>query len=232
MGDGINHTTAYDVNDNLIQDKNKDISNITYNHLNLPYLITLTGKGTIQYIYDAAGNKLEKRTIETSPLSKTTKTTYINGYVYQNDSLQFISHEEGRIRYKQPSNEFVYDYFIKDHLGNTRMVLTEEQQVDAYPVASLEANTLNNEKIYYAIPDDAATRVNKNTVAGYPTDSYTNPNDFIQKLNGNGTKVGTSITLKVMAGDSYNLRANSWYRLNGASPVSYTHLTLPTIYSV
>ncbi len=209
---------SYDTNGNLTEDKNKDISSIIYNHLNLPYLITVNGKGTIQYIYDAAGNKLEKRTQENSPQNKNTKTTYINGYVYQNDSLQFLSHEEGRIRYKQPSNEFVYDYFIKDHLGNTRMVLTEEQQVDAYPVASLETNTINSEKLYYNIPDDASTRINKNTIAGYPTDSYTNPNDFIQKLNGNGTKVGTSITLKVMAGDSYNLRANSWYRLNGASP--------------
>ncbi|MFX5187489.1 hypothetical protein ABTC69_18260, partial [Acinetobacter baumannii] len=31
---------------------------------------------------------------------------------------------------------------------------------------------------------------------------------------------GTSITLKVMSGDSYNIRANSWYRNNGASPAS------------
>ncbi len=215
---------AYDNNGNLVQDKNKDITSISYNHLNLPYELTVTGKGTIKYIYDAVGNKLEKRTVETSPQSKTTKTAYLNGYIYQNDSLQYFGHEEGRIRIIGTSGGqnvgYVYDYFIKDHLGNTRVVLTDEEKTDAYPVASLEANTLNSEKLYYTIPDDAATRVNKNTVAGYPTDGYTNPNDFIQKLNGNGTKVGTSITLKVMAGDSYNIRANSWYRLNGASPAT------------
>ena len=210
----------YDVNGNLTQDLNKDISTITYNHLNLPYLITVNGKGTIKYIYDAAGNKLEKRTVETSPTSKTTVTTYIGGAVYENDVLQFMGHEEGRIRIVRTSGGqnvgYVYDYFIKDHLGNTRMVLTDEQKTDAYPVASLEAGTIATEKLYYNIPDGAT--VNKNTVAGYPTDSYTNPNDYIQKLNGNGTKVGTSITLKVMSGDSYNIRANSWYRNNGASP--------------
>ncbi|MDD2793852.1 MAG: hypothetical protein PHD73_11780 [Sediminibacterium sp.] len=97
-------------------------------------------------------------------------------------------------------------------------MLTDEEQTDAYPVASLETSTLNNEKIYYNIPDDGSTRVNKNTVAGYPTDSYTDPNDYIHRLSGSGTKVGTSITLKVMAGDSYHIRANSWYRLNGVSP--------------
>ncbi len=98
------------------------------------------------------------------------------------------------------------------------MVLTEEQQTNAYPVASLETATLNAEKIVYNIPDAASVRVNKSSVSGYPTDTYTNPNDFIHKLNGNGTKVGTSIVLKVMAGDKFNVRANSWYKLNGATP--------------
>jgi RHS repeat-associated protein len=211
---------TYDNNGNLTQDKNKDITSITYNHLNLPYEITVAGKGTIKYIYDAAGNKLEKRTVETSPQTKATTTAYINGYVYENNVLQFMGHEEGRVRIVGTSGgqNVVYDYFIKDHLGNTRMVLTDEQKTDAYPVASLETNPLATEKLYYNIPD--ASRVNKNTVAGYPNDGYTNPNDFIQKLNGNGEKVGTSIVLKVMSGDSYNLRVNSWYRNNGASPAS------------
>ncbi|MBX9778814.1 MAG: hypothetical protein K2X26_00605 [Chitinophagaceae bacterium] len=96
------------------------------------------------------------------------------------------------------------------------MVLTDEQKTDAYPVASLEVGTIATEKLYYNIPDGAT--VNKNTVAGYPNDTYTNPNDYIQKLNGNNQKVGTSIVLRVMAGDKVNIRANSWYRLNGVTP--------------
>src|SRR5260221_12699032 len=50
---------SYDVNGNLTVDNNKKISSITYNHLNLPSVIT-TPKGTITYTYDAAGNKLKK----------------------------------------------------------------------------------------------------------------------------------------------------------------------------
>lgn len=224
LGDFTNNNTgtddySYDVNGNLTTDKNKSITSISYNHLNLPYLVTVNGKGSIKYTYDAAGNKLEKETIETSPSSKTTNTSYLGGYVYENNVLQFFGHEEGRIR-RKTDGSYVYDYFVKDHLGNTRMVLTEEQQTDAYPVASLEAATLNNEKQYYTIPDDAATRVNKNTVAGYPSDTYTDPNDYIHKLNGNGTKVGSSMVLKVMSGDKVNIHAKSWYRLNGVTPGS------------
>jgi YD repeat-containing protein len=53
----------YDGNGNLTKDGNKGITNIAYNYLNLPQTIT-TGKGTITYTYDAAGNKLQKKTVE------------------------------------------------------------------------------------------------------------------------------------------------------------------------
>jgi YD repeat-containing protein len=107
---------GYDVNGNLVTDLNKRLSGttgldltsggaITYNFLNLPSVITVknadgTNKGTITYIYDAAGNKLEKRVIEgssTQPTKQTT-TSYLGGFVYENNVLQFFSHEEGRLR--------------------------------------------------------------------------------------------------------------------------------------
>jgi hypothetical protein len=108
-----------------------------------------------------------------------------------NDTLQFLPQEEGRIRFNVPDSSLQYDYFIKDHLGNVRMLLTEQLETDAYPGASLEASSLNNEKLYYSGLDTG--RVNKSTVSGYPSDTYTNPNDYIQKLNGNGAKIGASI---------------------------------------
>jgi RHS repeat-associated protein len=137
-------------------------------------------------------------------------------------AFQFFAHEEGRVRLHkeaaQPAEKYNYDYFIKDHLGNVRMVLTDEQKQDVYPTATLESANLNTEKLIYTIPDDAATRVQKNTVPGYPNDTYTYPNDFIHKLNGNGTKIGTSKVLKVMSGDKVNLRVSSWYKTNGTNP--------------
>jgi RHS repeat-associated protein len=202
---------TYDANGSMIADKNKDITAIHYNHLNLPDSIIVTNKGSIKYVYDAAGNKLKKVTTEGS---KVTTTLYLFGN-FVNDTLQFLPQEEGRIRYNVSDSSFAYDYFIKDHLGNVRMVLTEQQQTDAYPVASLETTPLASEKLYYAGLDTG--RVNKSTVSGYPNDTYTNPNDFIQKLNGNGAKIGANIVLKVMAGDKFNLYAKSWWN-SGNSP--------------
>jgi RHS repeat-associated protein len=206
----------YDANGNMYMDNNKDIGNIHYNYLNLPDSITVTSKGNIKYVYDAAGNKLKKITTEGS---KVTTTLYLVGN-YVNDTLQFLSQEEGRIRYNVPDSSLAYDYFIKDHLGNVRMVLTEQQQTNAYPVASLETTPLSNEKLYYAGLDTG--RINKSSVSGYPSDTYTTPNDWIQKLNGNGAKMGASIVLKVMAGDKFNLFVKSWWKSTSTpgTPVS------------
>ena len=206
---------AYDVNGNLLKDLNKEIgglqaSGIQYNHLNLPYQVAVTNKGTITYIYDASGRKLEKQTLDNTAQGKTTKTAYVGGYVFQDDVLQFIGNEEGRARPKD--NGFVFDYFIKDHLGNTRVVLTDEEQTDAYPVASMETAQAGTEKLYYMNLDE--TRTDK--PAGYPEDSYTNPNDKVARLNGNGQKIGPAMILKVMSGDRMNIRANAYYRLNGS----------------
>ncbi len=225
---------AYDANGNLIQDNNKAISSITYNHLNLPSLITVTGKGTITYTYDGAGSKLKKVTQEnnaTVPYNGanyttniTTTTTYIAGMVYESkaysnaslsslqytDQLQFLAQEEGRARFipvqgASPAR-FEYDYFIKDHLGNVRMVLTEEQQTDMYPAATMETATASVEEAYYSnLP---ATRVT--LPSGYPANSPPG-NARVAKVNGAGNKIGPAIILKVMAGDKINITANSWW---------------------
>jgi RHS repeat-associated protein len=207
---------TYDGNGNMYVDNNKDISNIHYNLLNLPDSLTVTNKGNIKYVYDAGGTKLKKITTEGS---KITTTLYMMGY-FVNDTLQFLPQEEGRIRFNIPDSSLQYDYFIKDNLGDVRMVLTEQTQTDAYPVASLEADSLTKEKVFYSGLDTG--RVNKSTVSGYPSDTYTNPNDFIQKLNGNGAKIGASITLRVMAGDKINLFVKSWWNSGNTpgSPVS------------
>ena len=143
-----------------------------------------------------------------------TTTLYMEGN-YVNDDLQYIETEEGRLRFRKDNNTLHYDYTIKDQLGNVRMVLTEEAQTDAYPVASLETAQLSNEQNYYSGLTDG--RINKSGVADYPNDTYTSPNDFIQQLNGGGPKIGSNMLLKVMAGDKFNLRVNSWWK-SDASP--------------
>lgn len=80
----------------------------------------------------------------------------------------------------------------------------------------METGNAASENLYYSNLD--ATRADK--YIGYPNDSYTNPNNKVAKLDGNGNKIGPGILIKIMAGDSYHLRANSWYRTNGASPAA------------
>jgi hypothetical protein len=97
----------------------------------------------------------------------------------------------------------VCDYFLKDHLGNVRSVITEEQKTDAYPPATMESANSTTENALYNNID--ATRYGRNTVSGYPTsDTYTAPNDYVAKVNGSGNKIGPSLLLKVMAGDHFN----------------------------
>ncbi|HEY4062743.1 MAG TPA: RHS repeat-associated core domain-containing protein, partial [Puia sp.] len=229
---------VYDPNGNLTRDLNKDIGSqttdgIIYNHLNLPWQVKVrsaTGtKGTITYIYDATGNKLKKTTLDSAG-SIQTVTTYIGAFQYQGrqaisgstpaDTLQFFGQEEGRVRVAtdttggQRRTSFKYDYFLKDHLGNTRMVLTDEQQMDLYPAATMEVGDSATENLYYSKLDSVRTGI----PVGYPTDTTTNPNNYVARLNGSGVKIGPGITLKVMAGDQFSIRASSWYKLNGTSP--------------
>jgi RHS repeat-associated protein len=218
---------TYDDNGNLVKDLNKDMvtsagaDGIEYNFLNLPRKITVKAssgnKGTIEYTYDVKGNKLKKVTTEGSTV---TTTLYMVGN-YINDTLQFLGHEEGRMRPSGGSNLFNYDYFIKDHLGNVRMVLTEEQKSDAYPVASLEVADSSTQNLYYA--NLAATRTA--LPSGYPYDTYTNPNDKVAKVNGSGNKIGPAIVLKVMAGDKFNIRVSDWFKLNGVTPSTPSPIT-------
>ena len=220
---------TYDANGNLVKDLNKDIltygngNGIEYNHLNLPKKITVkkngsSNKGYIEYTYDAAGNKLRKTVYE--PGVDTTVTLYLGGSVYRNDTLEFIGHEEGRMRFAVAQGSkpaaFHFDYMLKDHLGNVRMLLTTQKDTSFYPAATLETASLATQRLYYGGVDTG--RVNKSTVSGYPTDTHSSPNDFTQKLNGNGPKIGTNMVLKVMAGDRVNIFVKSWYKKNGATP--------------
>ena len=86
----------------MISDANKSIFVIAYNHMNLPVSIAVTKKGTIQYTYDATGNRTRKVVIDTDIINRI--TDYVSGVVYQDKVLQFLGHEEGWIRL-EPTKE-------------------------------------------------------------------------------------------------------------------------------
>jgi RHS repeat-associated protein len=112
---------TYDGNGNQKRDQNRGISSIAYNMLDLPQTVTRTDGSTVAYIYDATGKKLRK--LFTGG-STTTVTEYVNGIEYDNgpSGVTFIQTEEGRAR--KTGSTYVYEYDLKDHLGNTRVTMT------------------------------------------------------------------------------------------------------------
>jgi RHS repeat-associated protein len=220
---------TYDGNGNLTSDNNKAIRNIHYNFLNLPDSISFTGEGYIKYIYDDAGNKLQKMVFD-SLRNKGIFSTYIGNNIYQRtcspplsgggtDTLQFITHEEGHARWAwhkytngTTAYKFEYDFFEKDHLGNTRMVLTQQRDTSNY-LASMEgANRSTETQLFGNITNTSYPRA---SIPGYPVDfTFTNPNDSVSKVDYNGTsgqKTGPSLLLKVMSGDVVKILVQSYY---------------------
>ena len=138
---------SYDSNGNLQMDRNKGIGTvpanwIKYNFLNLPTELVVDNgstQGSVMYIYDAVGAKLEKKVTQNGIL---TVTQYDNGFIYEKagagaNKLQFFSNAEGYAEaplvtsnpttslpwYNPDSFEYIYQY--KDHLGNTRLSYTK-----------------------------------------------------------------------------------------------------------
>ncbi|MCC9020261.1 DUF6443 domain-containing protein [Flavobacterium lipolyticum] len=125
---------TYDANGNMITDKNKNITSITYNHLNLPLKITFATTGNIEYIYNANGVKLSKTVNKGTCI--TTITDYLGGFQYESMAnkctragrgytgvLKFFPTAEGYVEPSTGSYKYVYQY--KDHLGNIRLSYTK-----------------------------------------------------------------------------------------------------------
>ncbi|WP_218587977.1 DUF6443 domain-containing protein [Chitinophaga jiangningensis] len=208
--DGVDY--GYDSNGNLTSDNNKGISQINYNILNLPEEITVGTKGSISYLYDATGAKLRKTVIDktVSPV-KTTVTDYMAGLVFKDNVMELISHEEGRLRVVNKQGAaplYIYDYFLKDHLGNVRTVLTEHNDQTIYAATMETAKASAEEALFSNV---ATTRAD--LPVGYPTDETSPVNKFASKLNGGSEKkVGTSLVLRVMAGDTVKIGTKAFYK--------------------
>ena len=142
--DGIRSSAeyAYDLNGNLIQDLNKGIARIRYNCLNLPSAIEFTDGRTISYLYSADGTKLEA--IHAMGDSVTT-TDYCGKAIYENGSLDKILLDgEGFVSFADDVS-YSYHFFLKDYLGNVRVVYNEDREAEEvnhyYPFGGILAST-------------------------------------------------------------------------------------------
>jgi RHS repeat-associated protein len=230
---GTQQPTGYDYDDNgnLKLDNNKGIDKIVYNYLNLPQQIHVTGKGTINYTYDATGAKLQKVTTD-DVSNQTTSTLYLGALQYQrqapsatptagDDVLHSLGHEEGRARWAfhkyangQTNYGWEYDFFVRDHLGNTRVVLTQEKDTAQY-LATMEEAYRNTEKALFFGLD---TSLRDRATTGFPNNvTVTNPNNKVTVLNGSGIRQGPALILKVMSGDKVDMSTQYYYDDAGSS---------------
>ncbi len=168
------------------------------------------------YYYDGAGNKLKKQTfIGNIP---TIATDYVGNAVYINNSLSFITLPEGRVRYSgTAATKYMYDFFIKDHLGSTRSVVT-------FTEGNISGNftqvTKKSEEVVYLATSEPENAAKENQLFdNIETTRSTKPlnktatDNYVAKISSknNKTILGPDITLKVMAQDTVKISAEALY---------------------
>jgi RHS repeat-associated protein len=118
----------YDLNGNLTKDLNKQIDNIDYNYLNLPQHISMIpgANNAIDYLYSANGVKLQKS--KTINGDQGDLTHYLGNIVFTNETPDYIFTPEGRATPNQ-NGGFGYEYYLTDHLGNTRVSFNQSGKV-------------------------------------------------------------------------------------------------------
>ena len=137
---------AYDANGNLTKDLNKGISNISYNCLNLPSVVTFSDGSTITYTYAADGTKL--RTVHTIG-GTTTTTDYCGNVIYENGVQKLLLTEAGYVTLADSK----YHYYLQDHQGNNRVVIDQNGTVKEtnhyYPFGGVFANSTSVQPYKY-----------------------------------------------------------------------------------
>ncbi|MBI1767137.1 MAG: hypothetical protein HYR67_02040 [Bacteroidetes bacterium] len=213
-GNTTGNDYSYDVNGNMVSDKNKSLTAtnaIQYNYLNLPVQVVKSTNEKIIYTYDAAGRKLTQQVYNAS--GAVTKTTEYDGaFIYQDDILQFINHEEGRIIMKGATPE--YQYHLRDHLGNVRVTFTTQTTVKTY-IAGFETSNQTTEGSNFS---NYPTGAKINTVA---TNAHSGSNSYYLNGGYNG-QVGLGKSLSVMPGDQVKLQAFAKYSTPSGTPANFT----------
>lgn len=119
-----------------------------------------------------------------------------------------------RARFIPDKVKFDYDFFIKDHLGNVRSVIAHEAKGLRELRATHEIASANTESMIFGGLQNRA-----------PRPMATAQNQQAVGLDGSSpeTSIGTSVMLKVMAGDKFDARVDAFYDLAGADPEGDGH---------
>lgn len=153
----------YDANGNLVRDLNKGIISISYDLNNQPRKIEYNDGRNVSYLYDAEGSKLsvsynltamssaqpqmpvmQSSDVASANVSNGQKTIdYCGNIIYDGDETMILN-DVGYALYDKDNN-LSFHYYLKDHLGNNRVVVSEngeiEQVNDYYPTGALMASS-------------------------------------------------------------------------------------------
>jgi RHS repeat-associated protein len=131
----------------MTADLNKNIATIRYNVLNLPDTVQMRNGCYVSYMWDGSGNKIVAwhrtytgstatiplgATMVTNPVSYSSVssviTSYYENFVYEEECLRRFFINDGFVLNTNTStsptatSSLVYHYYLKDHLGNNRVV--------------------------------------------------------------------------------------------------------------
>lgn len=153
----------YDANGNLVRDLNKGIISISYGLNNQPCKIEYNDGRNASYVYDAEGNKLsvsynltamssaqpqmpvmQSSDVASANVSNGQKTIeYCGNIIYDGDETMILN-DVGYALYNKDNN-LSFHYYLKDHLGNNRVVVSEDGEIeqvnDYYPTGALMASS-------------------------------------------------------------------------------------------
>jgi RHS repeat-associated protein len=111
----------YDQNGNMFRDEHKGLT-IQYNIFNLPSIIAYDNQDSIKIKYNGSGQKVAKL-VKSHTASSWTPKYYFGEIEYSDDNVEAIYFADGRaVPFQGAWN---YEYMIKDHLGNTRVMFSD-----------------------------------------------------------------------------------------------------------
>ena len=182
--DGTKEATeySYDANGNMVMDKNKGISSISYDINNLPQKIIYNDGRKASYVYDAEGNKHSvlytltamTNTLPQMPVMQSADAAsanavngqkvinYCGNIIYDGDETMVLN-DGGYAKYDKGGN-LSFHYYLKDHLGDNRVVVNEsgviEQTNDYYPTGALMGSSTNGDVQRYKYNGKELDRMN------------------------------------------------------------------------
>ncbi len=184
----------YDANGNLVRDLNKGIISISYDLNNQPRKIEYNDGRNVSYLYDAEGSKLsvsynltamssaqpqmpvmQSSNVASANMSNGQKTIEYCGNIICDGDETMILNNVGYALYNKDNNLSFY-YYLKDHLGNNRVVVREygeiEQVNDYYPTGALMTSSKGGDTQRFKYNGKELDRTNGLNWYGYGARNY------------------------------------------------------------